>query len=174
LQGDASDSDSSSESDSDSGSDFDLSDDGKKGKKGGKKGKKGSSSSDSDSDSDSSSEEETAEAKAEREAFEARKKAYDEKTERNKLKEQSNVVLDVKPLDESTNLEDVAARIKSTVVCDGLHWGAHELKPLVYGLFKLRIICTIVNVKVGLDFLQEEIEKFEDVQSTDIVSFMKI
>jgi translation elongation factor EF-1beta len=132
------------------------------------------SSSGSDDDSSDSEKEETAEEKAKREEFEEKKRKYDEKTERNKAKEQSNVVLDVKPEDDTTNLDDLIQKIRDTVVCDGLHWGAAEKKPLAYGIFKIRIISTIVNIKVSVDWMQEEIEKLEGVQSTDIVSFMKI
>ncbi len=63
----------------------------------------------------------------------------------------------------------------STVECDGLVWGAAKLVPVGYGIKKLVISCVVEDDKVGVDFLEEEITKFEDfVQSVDIAAFNKI
>jgi len=47
-------------------------------------------------------------------------------------------------------------------------------KPVAYGIFKLRIVAVVVDDLVSTDSLQEEIEAFEEVQSTDIHAFNKI
>ena len=132
------------------------------------------SSSSSSSSSSESEKEETEEAKAARVEFEEKKRKYDEKTKRNTEKEMSNVILDIKPEDETTDLEAVYEQIKATIVKDGLTWGAHELMPLVYGLKKLRVCTTIVNVKVSTDDMEEEIQAIPGVGSTAIVTFQKI
>ncbi len=62
-----------------------------------------------------------------------------------------------------------------SVQCDGLVWGASKLVPLAYGVKKLTISCVVEDDKVGTDFLEEEITKFEDfIQSVDIAAFNKI
>ncbi len=62
-----------------------------------------------------------------------------------------------------------------TVQCDGLVWGASKLVPVGYGIKKLVINCVVEDDKVGTDFLEEEITKFEDfVQSVDVAAFNKI
>jgi translation elongation factor EF-1beta len=66
-------------------------------------------------------------------------------------------------------------KLVRTVTHDGLVWGAGKLVPLAYGLHKLQIACVVEDVKVGTDFLEEEIKKFEDcVQSVDIAAFNKL
>ncbi len=62
-----------------------------------------------------------------------------------------------------------------SVQCDGLVWGASKLVPLAYGVKKLTISCVVEDDKVGTDYLEEEITKFEDfIQSVDIAAFNKI
>jgi elongation factor 1-beta len=86
----------------------------------------------------------------------------------------SNIVLDVKPWDDETDMAQLEACVRS-VQCDGLLWGASKLVPLAYGIKKLQITCVVEDDKVGTDFLEEEITKFEDViQSVDIAAFNKI
>jgi len=86
----------------------------------------------------------------------------------------SNIVLDVKPWDDETDMVKLEECVRS-VVADGLLWGASKLVPLAYGIKKLQITCVVEDDKVGTDFLEEEITKFEDViQSVDIAAFNKI
>jgi len=86
----------------------------------------------------------------------------------------SNIVLDVKPWDDETNMADLERAVRS-VATDGLLWGASKLVPLAYGIHKLQISCVVEDDKVGVDFLEEEITKHEDlVQSVDIAAFNKI
>jgi elongation factor 1-beta len=86
----------------------------------------------------------------------------------------SNIVLDVKPWDDETDMAKLEECVRS-VQADGLLWGASKLVPLAYGIKKLQITCVVEDDKVGTDFLEEEITKFEDViQSVDIAAFNKI
>ena len=86
----------------------------------------------------------------------------------------SNLILDVKPWDDETDMKDVEKSVRS-IEADGLLWGASKLVPLAYGIFKLQISCVIEDEKIGTDFLEESITAFEDlVQSVDIVAFNKI
>lgn len=86
----------------------------------------------------------------------------------------SNIVLDVKPWDDETDMAKLEECVRS-VVADGLLWGASKLVPLAYGIKKLQITCVVEDDKVGTDFLEEEITKFEDlIQSVDIAAFNKI
>jgi elongation factor 1-beta len=86
----------------------------------------------------------------------------------------SNIVLDVKPWDDETDMVKMEECVRS-VHADGLLWGASKLVPLAYGIKKLQICCVVEDDKVGTDFLEEEITKFEDIiQSVDIAAFNKI
>jgi elongation factor 1-beta len=50
-----------------------------------------------------------------------------------------------------------------------------KLVPVGFGINKLQIMCVVEDEKVSVDFLIEEIQKFEHhVQSVDIVAFNKI
>ncbi|CAH8845489.1 unnamed protein product [Trichobilharzia szidati] len=86
----------------------------------------------------------------------------------------STIVLDVKPWDDETDMAEVEKAVRSIQI-DGLVWGASKLVPLAYGIKKLQIGCVVEDDKVGTDFLEEEITKFEDlVQSVDIAAFNKL
>merc|ERR1711893_42949 len=86
----------------------------------------------------------------------------------------SSILLDVKPWDDETGMKEME-RLVRTVQTDGLLWGASKLVPVAYGIKKLQICCVVEDDKVGTDFLEEEITKFEDyVQSVDIAAFNKI
>merc|ERR1712014_564611 len=88
----------------------------------------------------------------------------------------SMITLDVKPFDDETDLDALAAKIKSEIVMDGLVWGAkHEKKPLAFGLFKLVVTAVVEDEKVSTDDLTEKIEEYDDeVQSVDIAAFNKL
>jgi len=86
----------------------------------------------------------------------------------------SSILLDVKPWDDTTDLEALEAGVRA-IQCDGLVWGASKFLPVAYGIKKLQILCTVEDDKVGTDFLEENITALEDlVQSVDIVAFNKI
>ncbi|XP_017887283.1 elongation factor 1-beta' [Ceratina calcarata] len=127
---------------------------------------------DDDVDLFESDEEEDAEAAKLREE---RLKAYTEKkSKKPALIAKSSVVLDVKPWDDETDMNEMEKCVKS-IEMDGLVWGASKLVAVGYGIHKFRIMCVIEDDKVSVDDLIEQIESFQDyVQSVDIDSFNKI
>ncbi|XP_062535773.1 probable elongation factor 1-delta isoform X3 [Armigeres subalbatus] len=86
----------------------------------------------------------------------------------------SNVILDIKPWDDETDMKQMEAEVRK-ITMDGLLLGASKLVPLAYGIHKLQLSCVIEDDKVSVDELQEKIELIEDyVQSVDIAAFNKI
>lgn len=86
----------------------------------------------------------------------------------------SNVILDVKPWDDETDMKKMEEEVRK-ITADGLLWGAAKLIPLAFGIHKLSISCVVEDDKVSIDWLTEEIEKNEDlVQSVDVAAFNKI
>jgi translation elongation factor EF-1beta len=86
----------------------------------------------------------------------------------------SNVILDVKPWDDETDMKELEKAVR-TIQMDGLLWGTSKLVPVGYGINKLQIATVVEDEKVSIDELQEKIEAFEDyVQSVDIAAFNKI
>lgn len=86
----------------------------------------------------------------------------------------SNIILDVKPWDDETDLKVMETEIRK-ITQDGLLWGASKFVPVAFGIQKLSISCVVEDDKVSIDWLTEEIEKLEDfVQSVDIAAFNKI
>jgi elongation factor 1-beta len=104
-----------------------------------------------------------------------RVKAYqDKKSKKPALVAKSNIILDVKPWDDETDMKELEAVVRK-VTCDGLVWGVSKLVPLAYGIKKLQIVCVVEDDKVSIDWLTEEIQANEDlVQSVDIAAFQKI
>jgi len=101
--------------------------------------------------------------------------AYAEKkAKKPALVAKSNSVLDVKPWDDETNMEELEKSVRS-IELDGLLWGASRLVPLAYTIKKLQISCVVEDDKVGTDILEERIMEFQDhVQSIDVAAFQKI
>jgi len=85
----------------------------------------------------------------------------------------STLVLDVKPQDSETDLGEMEKKIRS-IQQEGLLWGACDRKPVAYGIYELRIVAVVVDDLVSTDSIQEQIESFPEVQSTDIHAFNKI
>jgi len=128
---------------------------------------------DDDVDLFASDEEEDAEAAKIREA---RLQAYaDKKSQKGPGPvAKSSVVLDVKPWDDETDMQEMEKRVR-TIEMDGLVWGASKLVPVGYGIKKLQIMCVVEDEKVSIDLLTEQIQEFEDiVQSVDVAAFNKI
>ena len=88
----------------------------------------------------------------------------------------SSVMFEVKPLDDTTDLDVLYARIGTDVQMDGLVWGLDMKKvPVAFGIFKLIIACVVEDEKVSVDDVVEKIEALDDmVQSVDIAAFNKI
>lgn len=86
----------------------------------------------------------------------------------------SNIILDVKPWADDTDLEAMEKAVRS-ITMDGLLWGASKFVAVGYGIRKLQISTVVEDAKVSVDDIQEQIEAFEDyVQSVDIAAFNKI
>ncbi|OJD38697.1 elongation factor 1-beta [Diplodia corticola] len=86
----------------------------------------------------------------------------------------SIVTMDVKPWDDETDIEQMAANVKA-IEMDGLVWGASQFVAVGFGIKKLQINLVVEDEKVSTDELQQLIEEDEDhVQSTDIVAMQKL
>ncbi|XP_072758838.1 probable elongation factor 1-delta isoform X3 [Anoplolepis gracilipes] len=86
----------------------------------------------------------------------------------------SNIILDVKPWDDETDMKEMENAVRK-IETDGLLWGASKLVPLAFGIHKLQISCVVEDDKVSVDWLVEQIQEFEDyVQSVDIAAFNKV
>jgi len=119
--------------------------------------------------SDDEVDEEAERIKAERLAAYAEKKS-----KKPALIAKSNVILDIKPWDDETDLGEMEKAIR-TIEGDGLLWGKAEKKPIAYGVFKLTISAVVEDDKISVDWMEEKICEFEDyVQSVDVAAFNKI
>ena len=105
----------------------------------------------------------------------APKKVEIKKKEKKKVIAMSLVMLEVKPLDSETNLDDLATKI-FTLTQDGLFWKTEFKKePVAFGIFKLIVGFSCEDEKVSVDGVVERIEALEDmVQSVEIQAFNKI
>lgn len=125
---------------------------------------------------DSEDEDEVAEQeriKAERiAAYNAKKAAKEEK--KGKIIAKSNIILDIKPWDDETDMNDLESEVRKITI-DGLLWGTGKLVAIGYGIKKLQITTVVEDDKVSTEDLEDQITALEDyVQSVDIVAFNKI
>ncbi|XP_018578260.1 probable elongation factor 1-delta [Anoplophora glabripennis] len=96
------------------------------------------------------------------------------KSNKPQLIAKSNVILDIKPWDDETDMTKMEEHVRK-IKCDGLLWGAAKLVPLAYGIHKLQISCVVEDEKVSIDWLTEKLQEIEDyIQSVDIAAFNKI
>jgi len=88
----------------------------------------------------------------------------------------SLVMLEVKPLDDTTNLDDLAQHIFKNITQDGLFWKTeYKKEPVAFGIFKLIVGFSLEDEKVSVDSVVERIEELEEfVQSVEIAVFNKI
>uniref|UniRef100_A0A0M3IQZ2 Elongation factor 1-beta n=1 Tax=Ascaris lumbricoides TaxID=6252 RepID=A0A0M3IQZ2_ASCLU len=68
----------------------------------------------------------------------------------------SSVILDIKPWDDETNMDEMEKFVRA-IEKEGLVWGGGKLIPLAYGIKKLQIICVIEDDKVSVDDLIDRI-----------------
>jgi len=121
---------------------------------------------------DDESEEETEEEKKKKEELLA--KYHEKKSKKPALVAKSNIILDIKPWDDETDMVEME-RLVRTVELDGMIWGLAKLVPLAYGIKKLQISCVVEDEKVGSEDLSDKIIEFENhVQSVDVAAFNKI
>eukprot|EP00188_Purpureofilum_apyrenoidigerum_P000081 Plantae.Rhodophyta-Purpureofilum_apyrenoidigerum.ctg10295.p1 GENE.Plantae.Rhodophyta-Purpureofilum_apyrenoidigerum.ctg10295~~Plantae.Rhodophyta-Purpureofilum_apyrenoidigerum.ctg10295.p1 ORF type:complete len:240 (-),score=81.65 Plantae.Rhodophyta-Purpureofilum_apyrenoidigerum.ctg10295:191-910(-) len=107
-------------------------------------------------------------AKAERDAAKA---AAGKKKEAAK----SQIIFDVKPWDDTTDLAAMEQAIREISI-DGATWGAAKRVPIGYGISKLQMLCTILDDKVeSTEIIEEQMVELEDyVQSVDVAAFNKL
>ncbi|RNF01825.1 25 kDa translation elongation factor 1-beta [Trypanosoma rangeli] len=108
-------------------------------------------------------------------ALEAKKKKDAEtKKAKKEIIAKSSILFDVKPWDDTVDLEALAKKLHA-IERDGLLWGDHKLVPVAFGVKKLQQLIVIEDDKVSSDDLEDLIMSFEnDVQSMDIVAWNKI
>jgi elongation factor 1-beta len=86
----------------------------------------------------------------------------------------SQIVLDVKPWDDSTPMDKLEAGVRAVAI-DGLAWGQSKLVAVGFGIKKLQIVAVVIDDLVSTDDLEEQIVAIDDyVQSMDVVSFNKL
>jgi len=109
-------------------------------------------------------------------AAKAAAEAAKAKSKKVKPPEMSLIIFEVKPVDDTTDLDKLAQTIFA-LKRDGLIWktGSYNKEPVAFGIFKLIIGMSLEDSKVSVDDVQEQIESLEDmVQSVEIASFTKI
>jgi len=122
----------------------------------------------------SDSEDEEAKAEKERVTAERLKAYHEKKSKKPALIAKTSVLLDIKPWDDETDMNEMLKCAKS-ITKEGLVWGASKLVPVGYGINKLQLMCVVEDDKVSIDELSEQIAEFEDfVQSVDIAAMSKI
>ena len=134
-------------------------------------------------DDDDEDEEEKAATHARHARMEAARKLKEEKDAKDGKKkevkekpaEKSLLVLEVKPWEADTDLKMVWEEIIKYQQ-DGLTWGeSFKLEPVAYGIMKLVMTCSIVDSKVLMDDITDNIEALDQwVQSVQVASMNKI
>merc|ERR1712141_194270 len=101
-------------------------------------------------------------------------KYHEKKAKKAPVVAKSNIILDIKPWADDTDMDEMEKLVRS-IETDGLLWGASKLLPVAYGIKKLQISCVVEDEKVGTEFLEDKIQEFDDhVQSVDVAAFNKI
>lgn len=106
--------------------------------------------------------EDTAEERAAQEAVVAAQKAKktDEagKKQKKPVINKSTLVIEIKPKDLSTNLDEVETHVRA-ISLDGVEWSAASKKvPIAFGLQKLQMGCIIIDDLVNTEDIVERIE----------------
>ena len=88
----------------------------------------------------------------------------------------SLVMLEVKPMDDTIDLDKLAVKCFNEITQDGLYWKTEFKKePVAFGIFKLIIGFSLEDEKVSVDDIVERVEAFDElVQSVEIAVFNKI
>lgn len=104
-----------------------------------------------------------ADAEAAKKAAQAAKEAAKGKKKKKEVIAMSLVMLEVKPLDDKTNLDNLAKKIFKDITMDGLYWKTeYKKEPVAFGIFKLIIAFSLEDEKVSVDGIVEKIEEMED------------
>ena len=88
----------------------------------------------------------------------------------------SIVMLEVKPMDDTIDLDALAKRCFAEIKMDGLFWKTeYKKEPVAFGIFKLIVGFSLEDEKVSVDDVVERIELMQEyVQSVEIAVFNKI
>ena len=87
----------------------------------------------------------------------------------------SIIVFDVKVYEQEEDLHKLFEKIKNEIKVEGLVWNEEEkILPVAFGMNKLQVGCVIEDAKVSIEDIYERLEEWEEVQSTDTVSFQKL
>merc|ERR1712037_683089 len=81
------------------------------------------------------------------------------KAKKPKVIAKTNVLFDVKPWDDETDMEAMKKACTS-IEMDGLLWGASKLVPVGYGINKLQLMCVVEDDKVSIEELSEKMTEF--------------
>ena len=109
-------------------------------------------------------------------AAKAKAEADKKKKKKKEVIAMSIVLLEVKPMDDKTDLDKLAKSIMKDITQDGLFWKTeYKKEPVAFGIFKLIIGFSLEDEKVSVDDIVEKIEAMDDyVQSVEIQAFNKI
>ncbi|CAM9251691.1 unnamed protein product [Choristocarpus tenellus] len=129
---------------------------------------------DDDDDLFGDDEEEAPASKPEKSRADIMKEAKAAKDAKKKI-DRSQIVLEVKPWEADTDLNELFKMI-SKVVIDGLVWGeAYKLVPVAFGVKKLVLSCVVEDSKVGVEDITDAIEAFDEyVQSVDMTTMNRL
>jgi len=101
---------------------------------------------------------------AKKAAEEAKKNAVAKKKEKKPVIAMSLIMLEVKPIDDQTSLDKLAARIFKEIIMDGLYWKTeYKKEPVAFGIFKLICGFSCEDEKVSVDDVVEKIEELDDM-----------
>merc|ERR1712166_959289 len=76
----------------------------------------------------------------------------------------SLVMLDVKPIDDTTDLDALAPRLFKEITQEGLFWKTEYKKvPVAFGIFKLIVGFSCEDEKTSVDDIVEKIEAMDDM-----------
>ena len=110
----------------------------------------------------------------EEKAAEEKRKAEKEAKAKQQPVGQSQIVYDIKPWGEETDLKEME-RLVREIKIDGLEWQGSEFRDVAYGVKKLVIICKVDDDKVNTEDIENAVLELEDyVQSIDQVAFNKV
>eukprot|EP00920_Eleutheroschizon_duboscqi_P020747 GHVT01048989.1.p1 GENE.GHVT01048989.1~~GHVT01048989.1.p1 ORF type:complete len:266 (-),score=74.59 GHVT01048989.1:308-1105(-) len=88
----------------------------------------------------------------------AASKKAEAKGKKERPADKSSLVIEIKPADAGTDLDDVRLKVKA-IAMDGLSWGeAFNKVPVAFGLYKLQVSCTIIDSLVNTNELTDIIE----------------
>jgi len=113
---------------------------------------------------------------AKKAATAAKEKATAAKKPKKVVIAMSLVMLEVKPMDDTVDLDVLAKKLFAEITQDGLYWKTEYRKdPVAFGIFKLIVGFSLEDDKVSVDDIVERIEQLDEfVQSVEIAVFNKI